>query len=82
MPTTNSTVGTTWTLMVSGPQITAATIAAKTSEFEIAIATSLPAESLNGITVFKGPGVNFTLESGQNLYAKCEDGNNPVAINT
>ncbi len=81
MTTTNSTVGTTWTLMVTGPQVTSATISSKVTSFEIGIFASLPAETVIGFVVNRDTGKNFTLGTGENLYARSLTGANPVAIN-
>ncbi|MCP4651496.1 MAG: hypothetical protein GY853_15640 [PVC group bacterium] len=82
MTTANATVGTTWTLMATGPQVDQATIASKVTPFEIYIATSAPAETEIGFVVNRDTGKNFTLLSGEKLYARSLTGNNPVAINT
>ncbi len=82
MPSDNGLVLTTWTAMVVGPQVSIASISSKVTEFEIYIATSLPAESKIGFTVMPDTGKTFTLLSGETLYARSLKGNNPVAINT
>ncbi len=82
MTTDNDTIGTTWGLVVSGPQPTIATISSKITDFEIGIFTALPAETILGFVVPARAGYTFTLESGENLYGRSLTGQNPVQINT
>lgn len=80
--TSNIVVDNNWTLVLSGPTSEAASIEAVSLSAQIAMSENLPAASLVGFRMNPSETYNFTLNTGENLYAKSDTGSVELVLNS
>lgn len=68
--TTNVSVPSDWTMVLSGPTTETVSVESVSSSAQISIATALPSESLSGFRISPGETYNITLLASEILYAR------------